>query len=122
MRRYLTPFVWIGIAIVLVAIVSWFAIPGWQTMPGGLLLLVVAAAVGVLTIVQQVVSIAKDAKELQKPEPPSQAPAPVTSGAKHSIHQEGGVNIVADHIKADQIGGTRTQTPSTARSRRKARK
>lgn len=67
MRAFLKPILIAGVAIIIVVLVSWFAFPAWRTQPGGAVTLIGAAIVGVLAVAKEVISIAKDWRELTKP-------------------------------------------------------
>jgi hypothetical protein len=67
MKRYLTVGIVSGILLIAVVAISWFLIPGWNNpATGGFWVLVGAAAVGVITFVQGMISIWRDLKEETK--------------------------------------------------------
>ena len=67
MKRYLTVGIVSGVLLIAVVAISWFLVPGWHNLAsGGFWVLVGAAAVGVITFVQGMVSIWKDLKEETK--------------------------------------------------------
>jgi tetratricopeptide (TPR) repeat protein len=68
MKRYLTVGIVSGLLLIVVVAISWFLVPGWHNpASGGFWVLVGAAAVGVITFVQGVVSIWKNLKEETQP-------------------------------------------------------
>ncbi|MBW8010181.1 MAG: hypothetical protein FVQ83_02910 [Chloroflexi bacterium] len=58
----------LGLVIVIVAIISWFAFPSWKDQEGGVWQLLGIVAVGVVSITKDLVAIAKDVKEMQEKE------------------------------------------------------
>jgi len=78
-------FLIIGAVIVVVVAVSWFAFPDWHAQPGGFWTLISAAAVGVVGIVKDVVSIIKDAREIEN--------TPANKGQTSVKSEPHGVNI-----------------------------
>lgn len=64
-------FLAIGAAILAVVILSWFAFPGWRSTPGGFLILLTAAVIGVVALAANIVGIAKDWKDLKTTQKPT---------------------------------------------------
>ena len=107
-------------AVIVVALVSWFAIPQWQQMQGGVFILLGVVILAVLGGAKDAVDLWKNWKEVKKPA--------VSGGAGGGIIQRGsGVNIVGDvNTKGGDIIGSQTshygaaQTPrKSSRTRRK---
>jgi len=92
--------------ILIILIISWFAFPAWREIPGGWLILLGTVTLSVLVAVRNFVSIIKELNEIQK-----QSDHPVRNSAQiltDEIEQNGEVNIVAQELHAEQIGGHRT--------------
>jgi hypothetical protein len=66
--KKLSPFLWIGIAVIIVALISYFAIPGWKGIPGGVWILLGLVVPTVIGMAANLVAFAKDAKALQEEE------------------------------------------------------
>ena len=94
------------LAILIVAIVSWLAVPTWRTMEYGWVVLLGIVVVSVVTTARNVISIFKELKEISTQTDP-QAGDP-TQVIADKIEQSGDVNIVAQELHAEQIGGQRT--------------
>jgi hypothetical protein len=76
MKRYLTVGIIFGVLVIAIAIISWSQFPTWQNpSSGGFLTLLGATLVGVLSVIQSLVSIWKDLKEETKPQPHIQIPS-----------------------------------------------
>ena len=66
MRKTALALAILGVLILAVALVSWAALPGWRETPGGLWLLLTAAATGVVILVKGVLEIVKIWRELRE--------------------------------------------------------
>lgn len=56
------PLLWLGVAIIVIALISWFAFPGWRSAQGGFWEMLGVVAVGVLSAAKDVVSLWKELK------------------------------------------------------------
>ncbi len=80
MRAFFKPLLIFGLALIVVVGVSWFAFPAWRTQPGGLVLLIVAGAVGLIAFAKELLAALKTWKELDEAgkkkaaSPPRRAP------------------------------------------------
>jgi hypothetical protein len=79
-------FLIIGGALLLVVLISWLAFPAWHAQPGGFWLLIVAAAGGIISIIKDVLTIFKDIKETNAPEPKPADPKPAVSQVQEAIN------------------------------------
>lgn len=73
--RVVTWMLVIGVLILAVTFVSWVSFPSWRQHPGGILVLIGAAASGVIGIVKGVLDIVKEVQELKKNRLTDEAPA-----------------------------------------------
>lgn len=67
MRAFLKPLLVLGLVLILVVAVSWFAFPGWRAQTGGFWTLVGVGAVGVLAFGKELLGILKTWQELHRP-------------------------------------------------------
>ena len=117
MRLFVKPLLILGLVLLAVVGISWFAFPGWRTQPGGSLLLAAAALTGTLAIFKDGLAILKTWKELQKPEKPKSTPAPRRAAQKQVARD-------AEDVEQDMTysGANQTQTVESAKNVRQTMK
>lgn len=93
-----------GLTLLIVALSVKF-VPEWLSIPGGMALLIGVA----LNAVLEAGSKIKVWVDLLSPEDEENAPGANDTPPGQEIHQQGETNVVAEQIKADQIGGTRIE-------------
>jgi hypothetical protein len=64
--KIFSPYILIGFGIIVVAVISWYAFPVWQTRPNGALELFAVVILGVLTVAKDLVEVILGVKEIQK--------------------------------------------------------
>ncbi len=95
-------FLILGIVILIVVAISWFAFP-WRNTTGGFWLLIVTAAAGVVSITKDVIAMVKD---LNSPEKPSPEATP----------QQTQLVEDSDYVDQDQQGRGASQQQTAKRS------
>jgi hypothetical protein len=112
--KFLSPFFLIGVTIIVIAIVSWFAFPAWHARPNGGLELLGVVFLGVLAAARNFIGIFKDTRDLQKNEE--------ANTAAETIPQKDG-SVVAKGERSVAIGGNVDkaviQTGDNGRNRKK---
>ena len=66
MKRFIRPFLFIGILLLIVVLISWFAFPGWRSTQGGIFALIGTAIVGVVSLVKDLITIINEIKKAGK--------------------------------------------------------
>jgi tetratricopeptide (TPR) repeat protein len=100
MRRYLTVSIGFGLAVLLVAIISWFVFPEWHAAPGGFWATSSAVALALLAILKDAVPLLK---ELAKKEPPKELPKEPPTIVRGDVSGE---NVaVAGRMEDVRVGG-----------------
>lgn len=67
MRAFLKPLLVIGLVLILVVAVSWFAFPGWRAQAGGFWTLVGVGAMGLIAFGKELLGVLKTWRELHEP-------------------------------------------------------
>ena len=67
MRAFLKPLLVLGLVLILVVAVSWFAFPNWRAQTGGFWTLVGVGAIGVLAFGKELLGVLKTWQELHEP-------------------------------------------------------
>jgi len=77
MQAFFKPLLILGLVLIVVVGVSWFAFPDWRAQPGGLATLIGGGAVGLVAFAKELLGVLKTWKELEESEKkPPRAPGP----------------------------------------------
>jgi hypothetical protein len=90
--KLFTPFIIIGIAIIVIAVVSWFAFPAWQARPSGFVELLGVVFLGVLSAVKDLLAAIKEIRTIQKNDK-SESSADSSSQGVKRVEARGGRSV-----------------------------